>query len=751
MSTNVARIHRIALVGSHTPRRCGIATFTADLADALTQALPRGDVLVAALNDEGRRYEYPSRVVHVIPDVDASAYRRTAHALDEAHVDCVSLQHEYGIFGGPAGSHVLALMRELQAPVVTTLHTLVPAPTAAQRAVMDEIAQLSARLVVMSEDAASLLRGVHGVDPSKIDVIPHGVAASPLPEGTKHELGLSGRSVILTYGLLSPDKGIELVIDAMPAILARDRAATYVVLGTTHPHERVAHGERYRELLVARARAAGVENHVFFRDRYASPDELARYMAAADVYVTPYLQRDQISSGTLAHALGTGLAVVSTPYRYAREVLAEGRGVVVRAAEAPLLADAIQRLLADAPRRAQIGARAAAYGAHMHWPVVARGYLASFARAVESTGREQRIARRIAASWSDLPPLVLEHLDDMTDSTGVLQHATYDVPCYDDGYCLDDNARALLLTTWLDHDDERLASRGRVAREVRYLAFVAHALNRSAGRFRNFMSFARRFREEVGSEDCHGRALWALGAVVSRGTRPGSRRLARDLFLEALPATDAFTSPRAWSYALLGLDSYLKAVDGDTTARAARESLAQRLYDLLVRTRVPEWPWFEDRLTYANARLPQALLVSGVALENEAFSSAALAALGWLAARQDEGGTFSPIGAPGFHDRAGVRARFDQQPLEASGMVSACIDAERATADPRWGVTARSALAWFVGQNVLNQSLYDERSGGCRDGLHEDRTNENRGAESTLSFLLALAEARAATRSRGVA
>jgi hypothetical protein len=472
-------------------------------------------------------------------------------------------------------------------------------------------------------------------------------------------------------------------------------------------------------------------------------------MAAADVYVTPHLGRDQISSGTLSHALGAGRAIVSTPYRYARELLADGRGVVVRSAEAPLLADAIQRLLADAPRRAQLGARAAAYAANMHWPVVARRYLASFARATESTGREQRVAARIAASWIDLPPLVLDHLDDMTDSTGVLQHATYDVPCYDDGYSLDDNARALLLTTWLDQEGERLPSRGRVAREVRYLAFVAHALHHDSGRFRNFMSFARRFREEVGSEDCHGRALWALGGVVLRGARPGSRRLARDLFLAALPAALGFTSPRGWSYALLGLDAYLKAVDGDVDARAARELLAQRLHELLLRTRTTEWPWFEERLTYANARLPQALLVSGVALENEAFSSAALAALGWLAARQDEGGTFSPIGAPGFYARGGVRARFDQRPLEAGGMVSACIDAERATGDPRWGAIGRSALAWFAGQNVLHQSLYDERSGGCRDGLHEDRTNENRGAESTLSFLLALAEARAATRAGG--
>ncbi len=737
--TTEATLHRIALVGTHTPRRCGIATFTADLADALSASLPRADVQVLALNDVGHRYEYPARVVLEITDADPASYARAARVLEESGADCVSLQHEYGIFGGPAGSHVLALLRVLRIPVVTTLHTILPAPTAAQRTVMDELTRRSARLVVMSHGGAALLRGVHGVDPTKIDVIAHGIPPAPLPDGTKHELGLAGRSVILTYGLLSPDKGIERVIEAMPGILARDRSATYVVLGTTHPRERETNGERYRDSLVARARALGVDGSVLFRDRYATPAELASYLGAADVYVTPYLQPDQMSSGTLAYAVGAGKAVVSTPYRYAREMLAEGRGVLVASQEPRALVDAIAGLLADAPRRAKMGALGRTLGATMHWPVVAGRYAASFVRAIESAPRGPAPVARTAGPGVELPPLVLDHLRAMTDSTGVLQHATYDVPCYDDGYCLDDNARALLLTTWLDPEREPRSL------EARYLAFVAHALGRSTGRFRNFMSFSRRFAEEVGSEDCHGRALWALGAVVLRGARPGSRRLARDLFLAALPATDAFTSPRGWAYTLLGLDAYLSAIEAEPAALAARRTLARRLFELLERTGTLEWPWFEDRLTYANARLPHALLVSGLALEDEAMSASALRALSWLAARQDVDGTFSPIGAPGFHVRGGPRASFDQQPLEACGMVSASLAAGRATGDPRWGVTARSALAWFVGQNVLHQSLYDETTGACRDGLHEDRPNENRGAESTLSFLLALAEMRGAS------
>jgi glycosyltransferase involved in cell wall biosynthesis len=736
-------LHRIALVGTHTPRLCGIATFTSDLADALAAAEPRADVVVAAMDDPGRRYAYPPRVTATIAEDDRASYPRAAQAIARSGADCVSLQHEYGIFGGPAGSDVLALVRDIGVPVITTLHTLLTAPTAAQRAVMDELTRLSSRVVVMSAGAAAILRGVHGVDPAKIDVIPHGIPAAPLPEPNKSDLGLAGRSVVLTYGLLSPGKGIEAVIDALPAIRARDPSVAYVVLGTTHPHERDQHGERYRQSLVARAKSLGVDACVLFRDKFATQAELASYLAAADVYVTAYTEPAQISSGTLAYALGAGKAVVATPYRYARELLAEGRGVLVPFGDSAQLGQAISGLLAAPALRAGLSTRGLALGAEMRWPVVASRYVEVFEAAVRARGG----GPTRGPTWAELPAVTLDHVAALTDSTGILQHALYDVPCYEDGYCLDDNARALLLTTWLDERDG--LGTDAMSLQDRYLAFVAHAFVRGSGRFRNFMTYARRFREEVGSEDCHGRALWALGAMVLRGERAGPRRLARDLFLAGLPATLGFGSPRARAYTLLGLDAYLAMIDGDTEAMQARAVLARGLLDQLERARMLEWPWFEDRLTYANARLPQALVVSGLALRDEPMIGAGLHALRWLTARQDEAGVFVPIGAPEFQLRAGPKPRFDQQPIEAGCTVSACLAAERATGDAHWRAHARTALGWFLGRNVLHQALYDPSSGGCRDGLHPTRPNENQGAESTLSFQLALAEMRAVTGATG--
>ncbi len=739
-STRPGRLERIALIGSHSPRQCGIATFTSDLADALSAALPRTDVFVAAVNEPRRRHEYPRRVRIEIAQGDIDSYRRAGDAINESGADSVSLQHEYGIYGGVGGSHVLALVRQLRVPVVTTLHTLVLAPSAEQRTVMDELTRLSSRVVVMSQQGASILRGVHGVPASKVDFIPHGIPSAPLPSNAKHQLGLTGRAVILTYGLLSPDKGIETVIEALPEIAARHPDVVYLVVGTTHPHVRESQGETYREMLVARARELGQESRVVFRDRYVSPEELAVYLGAADVYVTPYLQPEQITSGTLAYALGSGKAVVSTPYRYARELLAHDRGVLVPWRDPVALGREVAALLSDGARRASLGASGRALGLTMHWPVVAALYGESLSRACADLGDHARRAEPLARrSSGGLPAIHLDHLEAMTDSLGVLQHATYDVPRYADGYCLDDNARGLLLTALLDDEDPSLGSRGR-ALQARYLAFVSHAFEASSGRFRNFMSFSRTFASEPGSEDCHGRALWALGRVIARPGTPGTGRHARELFVAALPATLSFTSPRAWAYALLGLAPYLESLEVDHAAEATRLQLAARLLELLDENSSREWPWFEDRLTYANARLSEAMIVSGAALGDAAMLTAGLRSLDWLCVQQHADEILAPIGAPGWWVRGEERARFDQQPLEAAGMVSACLAAHGTTGDPRWTGRAERAVGWFMGDNELQQSLYDARTGGCRDGLHAERVNENQGAESTLSALTALAE-----------
>ena len=438
-------IRTIAMLGTHVPRQCGIATFTTDLSDAVATAFPELDCFVLAMNDAGRRHAYPARVRFEVSESDAVSYRRAADFLNVNTVDVVCVQHEYGIFGGKAGGHVLALLRELRMPIVTTLHTILAEPTPMQRGAMDEITQLSERLVVMSEHGAALLRDVHGVPEGKIDLIPHGIPSVPFATRHKDQLGVEGKFVILTFGLLSPDKGIEHVIDALPAILARYPETVYVVLGATHPHVKERHGETYRLMLELRAQRLGVDSSIIFHDRFVSLGELVEFLAAADIYITPYLKPEQITSGTLAYAVGAGKAVISTPYLYARELLGDGRGILVPWRDPQAIAREVVDLLGNDAKRLALCERAAAYGRSMLWPTVARRYVESFERARTEHAERRRTAfqaKTLATRPTELPAINLEHVRLLSDETGMLQHAVFNVPHYDDGYCLDDNARA---------------------------------------------------------------------------------------------------------------------------------------------------------------------------------------------------------------------------------------------------------------------------------------------------------------------
>jgi glycosyltransferase involved in cell wall biosynthesis len=740
---NPGAIRQIAVLGNYLPRQCGIATFTTDLASAISAEFSAIECGVIAMNDAGKRHAYSERVRFEIKESDLASYRRAADFLNVSAADVLCLQHEYGIFGGKAGSHVLALLRELRMPVVTTLHTILSEPTADQRSVMDEIAKLSSRLVVMSRHGSELLREVHRVPGDKIDVIPHGIPTLPIARATRKHLGVEGKSVILTFGLLSPDKGIEYVINALPAVARRHPNAVYLVLGATHPHVKERHGEAYRHSLEFLARKLDVQANIIFHDRFVSLRELTDFLSAADIYVTPYLNPEQITSGTLAYAVGAGKAVISTPYRYARELLADDRGVLVPFKDSSAIAAALNGLLDDGKKLCELGERAAAYGRDMVWPSVARRYVESMERAVSeqvSLRRSFFEAKTLATRPVDLPELNMEHLRVMTDDTGVLQHARFSVPHYEDGYCLDDNARALLLMSLVEDSGTEDPASAR-ALTTRYLAFVSHAFNHDLRRFRNFMTYARKWTEDCGSEDSHGRALWALGAVVGRSTEPGRRSLSGSLFHAALQSTASFTSPRGWALTLLGIGEYLRAFQGESSVEALQRLLSERLLSLFKSKGRADWPWCEDSATYDNARLPQALIVSGNSLGNPEMIGTGLRSLAWLAdIQRSKEGYFDPIGSNGFYTRSAERARFDQQPLEACAMVSACLEAWRTTREERWTHEMRRAFRWFLGENALQFSLYDPATGSCRDGLHADRPNENQGAESTLSFLLARTE-----------
>lgn len=745
MEQHEVNLNQIAFIGNYLPRQCGLATFTTDLCQAVASQYPETSCFAVAINDTPEGYNYPPPVRFEIKEQDLSSYRQAADFLNYNNIDLVCLQHEYGIFGGPAGSHILALLRELRMPVVTTLHTILREPDRNQRRVLQELVQLSDRLVVMSRQASHFLQEIYQAPPGKIDLIPHGIPDVPFvdPNFYKDQFGVEGRLVLLTFGLLSPNKGIEHVIEALPAILSRQPNVVYMVLGATHPHIVRREGEAYRLSLQRLAREKGVEEHVIFYNRFVSLKELVEFIGAADIYLTPYLNPAQIVSGTLAYTLGAGKAIVSTPYWYAQELLSEKRGLIVPFKDSPAIARNVTRLLDNEPERHAMRKRAYMYGREMIWSNVARQYMASFKRAIEarlSAPRPTFSARTLNQELDELPLIKLDHLQRMTDDTGMLQHATFTVPNYNEGYTTDDNARALVLTILLEELEGAMSAEvDRLA--TRYLAFLWYAFNPGTGRFRNFMAYNRHWLEEVGSEDSHSRALWALGALLGRSHNEGLCSMASRLFDRALSVTLEFTSPRAWAFTLVAIHEYLRRFSGDRAAQSIRQTLAERLLKLYQCHSAPGWPWFEEIVSYSNAKLPHAMLLCGQWLNRPDMAQVGLQSLEWLAdIQRSDSGHFVPIGNRGFYPKNGEKARFDQQPVEAQAMVSACLEAYRMTGSRRWYQEARRAFEWFLGRNDLGLPLYDSTTGGCRDGLHPDRLNRNQGAESTLAFLLSLVE-----------
>lgn len=566
------------------------------------------------------------------------------------------------------------------------------------------------------------------------------------PNYFKDLFGTQGKSVLLTFGLLSPNKGIENVIRALPAILEKHPDLVYVISGATHPHIRRREGERYREKLVALAEECGVSSHVTFNNRFVSNEEMIEHVGAADIYITPYRQEAQVVSGTLAIALGAGKAIISTPYWHAKEILADGRGVLVPFDDPASIANAAIRLLDNGPERHAMRKRAYLHSRGTTWQKTAQAYMASFQRArVERMLRPRAALPNIFApkATDTLPALNTSHLLSMTDDTGMLQHAIFSLPNSLEGYTTDDNARALVVTILLaassvphNHDHAALSHR--------YLAFLWFAFHEKEGRFRNFLSYDRIWQEEIGSEDSHGRALWALGTVLGHSEDAGLRGAAGRLFEAAVPATLTFSSPRAWAFSVLGMQAYLDWFPGDRAIQNARNLLANRLLDIYERSHTETWRWFETSLSYSNARLSQALLVAGWRSQNQRMVEAGRESLHWLINVQHHQGDdlFVPIGSRGFFVQGGEKARFDQQPVEACATISACLLAFHLTGEKYWLDEAWCAFRWFLGENDLQVPLYDAATGGCRDGLHPDRVNENQGAESTLSFLMALLEMR---------
>lgn len=743
---NTSPLERIAFLGGYDPRRCGIATFTTDLCESVARVAPGAECYAGAMNDRPEGYKYPPRVRFELLEKDLNSYRRAADFLNFNNAEVLCVQHEFGIYGGAAGSHLLALLKEVRMPVVTTLHTVLREPNPAQRKVMEELVRRSDRVVVMAEKGAEMLREIYAVPEAKLDLIPHGIPDMPLEDTmiSKARLGVEGRMVLLTFGLLGPGKGIEYVIEALPEIVRRHPSLVYLVLGATHPHLVAREGESYRLSLERLAEDRGVKDHVIFYNRFVSLDDLKEFIGATDIYVTPYLNETQITSGTLAYVFGAGKAVVSTPYWHAQELLAEGRGTLVPFRDPQAIAEAVCHYLDDPALMERTRQGAWKLGREMIWPAVAQRYIESFQHA----RADRRATPRAAfAGWTlasrpyDLPPLRLDHIVRMSDGTGIFQHAIFNVPNFHEGYCTDDNARAYILCNLLDETGGGLPGENLNAQATGYLGFLAAALDYNSGRFRNFMSHGRLWLEDAGSEDSHARALWAVGTGAGRSRNEGHRRLSAQLFERGLTEVSSFTSPRAWAFTLLGIHEYLRHYPEEEKVHAMRITLTEKLLALWHGCATEDWPWFEPSATYDNARICQALLLSGQWMPHPEALETGLNSLRWLASIQrTQAGHFRPIGSNGFYQRDGGRADFDQQPVEAQAMVSACLEAFRATQDSFWTREARRAFEWFLGRNDLGLPLYDSSTGGCGDGLHADRVNENQGAESSLAFQLSLAE-----------
>ena len=735
------KVQTAGLVSSYFPRQCGLATFTKDLHDAMVLA---GGIrpMVLAVDDRPAGYAYPPEVRFQIQAGRLADYQSAADLLNINQIDVVYLQHEFGIFGGHVGEHAFALAQNLRMPLISTLHTVLSSPSDDQRAATRRLADLSDRLVVMCRTAAEILTGAYGVPARQIEVIAHGIPDVPFtdPAMQKAQFGLEGGPVLLTFGLLSPGKGLELVVEALPRILKRHPEAVYVILGAIHPHVYRRDGNAYIAKLKRLAEKRGVASHVVFHTRFVALEELLAFLGAADIYITPYAGEEQISSGTLAYAMGAGKAVVSTPYKYAAELLADGRGRLFPFGDADALSRAVIELLDDGPGRAVMRRKAWEYGRNMVWREVAGAYLRLGEKVMgERVSRPRPVApfRVPRPDLQGLPDISLAHLRTLTDDTGIIQHAVYATPERARGYTTDDNARALA-ATMLYHDltgDDSVLPQSRI-----YLSYLRHAFDEKTRRFRNVMSYSRRWEEgEAFEDDVQGRALWALGMTAALAREDAARALAGRLFFDALQPVATFTSPRAWAFTLVGIHAYLRRFSGDAFVRRSRAELAGKLGALFRDRASPDWPWCEDRVTYDNAKIPHALILAGQWIPDPEMLAQGLKSLDWLVGLQMDGADkVSLIGNHGWMARGKDRARFDQQPVDAMALVEACAEAWRATRDPRWRDYARRFLWWFLGNNDTESVIYDFETGGCRDGLQSTGPNLNEGAESTLAWLISL-------------
>lgn len=745
----MSKNYGVSFISSYIPRQCGIATFTNDLANSLISVYNNNgrknsnklSVNITALNDIPEGYKYTGEVKFEIKDKRVNDYKEAAYYLNLSGNDIINLQHEFGLYGGDAGSNILYLLENIRKPVVTTLHTVLDKPNEDQLKVVQEIGEYSSYLVVQSERSEDMLKKIYGIPAEKIKFIPHGAHDVPFLDTAyyKDKFQLSEKKVLLTFGLLSPGKGIEDVISALKEVVKTYQDVVYIVLGATHPNVKRQYGEAYRNMLENLVKKNGLENNVIFINRFVGTSELLEFLLMSDIYISPYHHKEQIVSGTLTYALASGKAIVSTPYWYAEELLTDERGQIVPFKDPGAIANAVSELLLNENKRNRVKKNAYDSGRKMIWPYVAEKYLDVFNEAINGFKKSsvQVVQSNRYQSIPALPEVNLVHLKNMTDTTGVLQHAVFSAPNRNEGYCTDDNSRALLVAIMnkyliQDPDIDKLV--------MTYLAFIHHSFNPKNGLFRNFMSYDRKWLEEAGSEDSNGRVIFVLGYIIKNSDEYPLLAISKMLFDLSFKNMEKFKSLRSLSLIAMGCIFYLQKFSGAREVGKVCRKMLERLSGQYSLNSAPSWRWFEDILTYDNARLPQALLMGGKYFNNSIFINAGLSSLEWLfdILYDKDKNYISLIGNDGWLHKGKEKPKFDQQPIEIPALIDACFQAYLITKDKEWINKIGITFSWFLGNNDRQEPLYDFITGGCYDGLTSSMTNQNQGAESTVCWLNAL-------------
>jgi len=726
---------KIAYISTYPPRECGIATFNNNLLQAISHDTKNvsADSFVVAMTDSENldEYEYPKEVKYTIRQENQKDYIRAADYINTSLADVCILEHEFGIFGGESGVYVLPMIARIKQPLITILHTILKDPSFMQLTIIREIAKYSAKVVVMSHRAVGFLTSIYGIPLDKIQLIEHGVPDLEKRDDNpvKNSLPFKNKKVLFTFGLLGRNKGLETVIEALPAIVAQNPDVMYVILGTTHPGVIKNSGEEYRDSLKRLARKLNVEDNLTFINKFVSEEELFDYLTAADMYITPYLNEAQITSGTLSYAVGSGAAVISTPYWHAQELLADNRGRLFDFKDSATLSQIVNELFEEPSRLAQLKRNAYEYGKHLRWPNTGKVFIAALYDAISEAKTKQDETRPIIDP-DMMPAFSMAHIQRLTDDTGIVQHAKYGIPNLKEGYCLDDNARALIMAILAYQQNK-----SKVALELLpvYLSYIQY-MQLDNGNFRNFLSFKREYLDEVGTEDSFGRTIWSLGYLINNAPNNSYREFAKDLFLKSIPHFAELHHLRGLGNTIIGVSSYLKAHPYDEGMINEMNKLAEPLKAAYRKTKSEDWHWFEDKMTYDNAILPLALLSHYETTRDAESLEIAMQSMQFLDEKTLDKGYLNPVGNDGWLYKGKEMAIYDQQAIETMAMVLMYFKAYQVSHDRQYIKKMYLSYQWFLGENSLRLPLYDYETKGCGDGLQTYGVNRNQGAESTLAY-----------------